>query len=194
MRLFGRLYDGMMQASRHRHANWYLGTISAAESSFFPIPPDVMLAPMTLARPREWAFLAALTTAASVVGGMFGYLIGHFLLDAALPLIERLGYLSAYQQASDWFGRYGFWAVFAAGFTPVPYKVFTISAGAAQMALLPFLLGSLIGRGGRFFLVAGLVRALGPRIEPRLRQYVDTIGWTVLGVLAIGLLSWQVAR
>lgn len=194
MRLFGRLYDWMMQASRHRHANWYLGAVSLAESSFFPIPPDVMLAPMTLARPREWLRLATLTTVTSVIGGLLGYCIGYFLLDATLPLVERLGYLPAYEKATDWFDRYGFWAVFAAGFTPIPYKVFTVSAGAAQMALLPFVLGSLIGRGGRFFLVAGLVRALGPTIEPKLRQYVDAIGWTVLVLLALGLLIWQLTR
>lgn len=191
MRIFGRLYDWMMAASRHRHANWYLGAISVAESSFFPVPPDVMLAPMTLARPRDWAYLAALTTLTSVVGGMLGYLIGYHLLDVALPLIEQWGYLPAYQTAVGWFERYGFWAVFAAGFTPIPYKVFTISAGAAHMALLPFVLGSVVGRGGRFFLVAGLVRALGPSFEPKLRQYVDTIGWASLGLLAIGLWLWQ---
>ncbi|MFC4251361.1 MAG: YqaA family protein [Sinimarinibacterium flocculans] len=191
---FGRLYDWMMRASRHRHANWYLGAVSAAESSFFPIPPDVMLAPMTLARPRDWAFLALLTTAASVLGGLLGYAIGHFLLDAALPLIERLGYLPAYVKVGAWFERYGFWAVFVAGFTPVPYKIFTISAGAAQMGLLPFVVGSLVGRGGRFLLVAGLIRIAGPRIEPTLRRYVDAIGWTVLVLLAVGLLAWQTVR
>lgn len=191
MRIFGKLYDWMMAASRHRHANWYLGAISVAESSFFPVPPDVMLAPMTLARPRDWAYLAALTTLTSVAGGMLGYLIGYHLLDAALPLIEQWGYLPAYQTAVRWFERYGFWAVFAAGFTPIPYKVFTISAGAAHMALLPFVLGSVVGRGGRFFLVAGLVRALGPRFESQLRKSVDTVGWVALALLAAGLWLWQ---
>lgn len=191
MRIFGRLYDWMMVASRHRHATWYLGAISVAESSFFPVPPDVMLAPMTLARPRDWVFLATLTTLTSVAGGMLGYLIGHYLLDAAMPLIEQWGYLPAYKTAVGWFERYGFWAVFAAGFTPIPYKVFTISAGAAQMALLPFLLGSVVGRGGRFFLVAGLVRALGPRFEAQLAKSVDAIGWSALALLVIGLWLWQ---
>lgn len=191
MRLFSRLYDRMIGASRHRHAAWYLGVVSFAESSFFLLPPDVMLAPMTLSRPRDWAFLAALTTLTSVAGGLLGYLIGHFLLDAALPVIERCGYLPAYQIAVQWFERYGFWAIFAAGFTPVPYKLFTISAGAMQMGLLPFVLGSLIGRGGRFFLVAGLVRLVGPRIETQLRRYVDVIGWALLAVLIVGLWAWK---
>ncbi len=191
MRLFSRLYDWMISAARHRHASWYLGAVSVAESSFFPLPPDVMLAPMTLSRPRDWAFLAALTTLTSVAGGLLGYAIGHFLLDAALPLVEQWGYLPAYHTAVSWFERYGFWAIFAAGFTPIPYKVFTISAGAAQMALLPFVLGSLVGRGGRFFLVAGLVRLIGPRIEPQLRRSVDAIGWASLLLLLLGLWVWQ---
>lgn len=187
MRIFGPIYDWMIAASRHPHASWYLGAVSVAESSFFPVPPDVMLAPMTLARPREWAFLALLTTLTSVIGGVLGYLIGYFLLDAAMPLIERWGYQPAYETAVRWFAEYGFWAIFVAGFTPIPYKIFTISAGAAQMALLPFLLGSVVGRGGRFFLVAALVRALGPRIEPQLRRYVDVIGWCVLGLVGVGI-------
>lgn len=191
MRVFSRLYDWMMSASRHPHASWYLGAVSVAESSFFPLPPDIMLAPMTLSRPRDWLFLAALTTLSSVAGGLLGYLIGYFLLDAALPLIERWGYLDAYAAAVEWFERYGFWAIFAAGFTPIPYKVFTISAGAMHMGLLPFVLGSLVGRGGRFFLVAALVRALGPRIERHPRQYVDVIGWGVLLLLIVGLWVWR---
>ena len=187
MRLFGPIYDWMIGAARHPHANWYLGAVSVAESSFFPLPPDLMLAPMTLSRPRDWAFLAALTTATSVVGGLFGYLIGYFLIDAALPLIEAWGYLPAYRTAVGWFEQYGFWAIFAAGFTPIPYKVFTISAGAAQMGLLPFALGSLVGRGCRFFLVAGLVRVVGPRIENQLRRYVDAIGLGALALLGVAL-------
>lgn len=191
MRIFGRLYDRMLDAARHPYADWYLGVVSVAESSFFPIPPDVMLAPMALARPREWVFLATLTTLTSVIGGLIGYAIGHFALDAAMPLIEQWGYRPAYDTAVLWFERHGFWAIFVAGFTPIPYKIFTVSAGAAHMALLPFILGSLIGRGGRFFLVAGLLGVLGPRIEPRLRQFVDAIGWVTLAAVVIGVWLWQ---
>lgn len=191
MRIFSRLYDWMIGAARHRHAHWYLGAVSVAESSFFPLPPDVMLAPMTLSRPHDWAFLATLTTVTSVVGGLFGYAIGYFLIDAALPLLDSWGYLPAYRVAVGWFESYGFWAIFAAGFTPIPYKVFTISAGAAQMALLPFVVGSLVGRGGRFFLVAGLVRLLGPRVERQLRRYVDVIGLGLLLLLGVALWLWH---
>ncbi|MEQ1440219.1 YqaA family protein [Fontimonas sp. SYSU GA230001] len=187
MRVFAPVYDWMLAAARHPHARWYLGAVSVAESSFFPLPPDVMLVPMTLARPRDWAFLALLTTLASVAGGLIGYAIGYFVLDVVLPLIERWGYLAAYRTAAQWFEQYGVWVVFIAGFTPIPYKIFTISAGAAQMALLPFVVASVIGRGARFFLVAALVRALGPRVEPRLRPYVDVIGWCVLVLVGVGL-------
>lgn len=191
MGVFSRLYAWMLKVSRHPHAQWYLGGISFAESSFFPIPPDVMLAPMALAQPQRWWRLAALTTATSVLGGLFGYLIGYFLLDTVMPLIERWGYLPAYGTAVRWFEQYGFWAIFIAGFTPVPYKIFTISAGAAHMALLPFLVGSIIGRGGRFFLVAGLVRLLGPSFEKHLLRYVDRIGWLMLALIVAGFALWK---
>jgi membrane protein YqaA with SNARE-associated domain len=189
MRFFSRLYVWALQASRHRHADWYLGGVSVAESSFFPIPPDVMLAPMTLARPADWLWLAGLTTVCSVLGGLLGYAIGLFLLDVALPLIERAGYLPAYETAVDWFARYGFWAIFLAGFTPIPYKVFTISAGAAQMALIPFVAGSLVGRGLRYFLIAGLVRVLGVRFEQQLFRHIDLLGWISV-LLVVLLLVW----
>ncbi len=191
MRIFGRLYDWMLRAARHRHAHWYLGATSAAEASFFPLPPDVMLAPMVLSQPQRWLRLAAWTTLTSVGGGLLGYLIGYFLLDAVLPLIDRWGYRPAYETAVGWFEHYGFWAVLTAGFTPIPFKVFTISAGAAQMNMLLFVLGALAGRGGRFFLVSGLMRWFGGSLEPHLKRYIDVIGWAALVVLAVGLWIWK---
>lgn len=190
MQPFRRLYDWVIQLARHRHAEGWLAGLSFAESSFFPVPPDVMLAPMAIARPdRAWR-LAAITTVTSVLGGMFGYLIGYFLIDSALPMIERAGYLPAYQRAVDWFDHYGFWAILLAGFTPIPYKVFTVAAGAVTLSAPVFLLGSILGRGGRFFLVAGLCKALGPVFETRLLRYIDLIGWTVLGLLAVAVAAW----
>lgn len=187
--MFKKLYDWMMQACRHPHAPWYLGGVSFAESSFFPIPPDVMLAPMSLAQPqRAWRY-AAITTVTSVLGGVLGYLIGVYLLDLAMPLVEKFGYRPAYDTAVAWFEAYGFWAIFVAGFTPIPYKVFTISAGAAAMPLLPFVAGSLVGRGMRYFLIAGIVRWAGPRIEPQLIRYIDAIGWLCLALI-VALVVW----
>lgn len=188
MRIFSSLYDRALRWSSHRHAPWYLGGVSFAESSFFPIPPDVLLAPMTLAQPRLWWRYAALTTIASVVGGLLGYVIGYFALEAISPLLERAGYMPAYRAAHAWFDRWGFWAIFVAGFTPIPYKVFTIAAGAAHMPALPFVVGSAIGRGARFFLVAALVRWGGPGIEPHLRRHVDTIGWLSVALVVIAYL------
>jgi membrane protein YqaA with SNARE-associated domain len=188
MKLFSPLYRRAMIWSRHPRAPWYLGGLSFAESSFFPVPPDVMLAPMALANPQRWFFLALLTTLTSVAGGVFGYLIGYFAIDAILPWLQESRYWPAYQTAVEWFGIWGFWAVFIAGFSPIPYKVFTIAAGALSMALLPFILASLVGRGLRFFLVAGLMAWGGARMEAALHRYVDWLGWaTVAVVLLVGL-------
>ncbi len=184
MKLFSRLYEWTMRWSEHRHAPRILAGLSFAESSFFPIPPDVMLAPMSLARPeRAWHY-AMLTTLASVVGGMLGYLIGMFAFEWVEPLIQQAGYAEAYAEAGQWFDRWGIWVIFLAGFSPIPYKVFTISAGVVGMAFLPFVLASAVGRGARFFLVSGLMVWGGERMQRILRDYIDRVGW-VLVVVAI---------
>ena len=191
MRIFSVLYDKVLRWAAHPHAPWYLGALSFAESSFFPIPPDVMLAPMTLARPQlAWRY-ALLTTAASVLGGMFGYAIGYFALDAVEGLLHDAGYWEKYLLVRDWFDRWGFLAVFIAGFSPIPYKLFTISAGALGMNLPLFVVASFIGRGGRFYLVAGLIRFGGERMERKLREYIDGIGWAVVALCIIGIAVWQ---
>ena len=177
--------------ARHRHATKYLGGLSFSESVFFPIPPDVMLAPMALSQPaRAWQF-AFITTIASILGGIAGYWLGYFAFDAWLaPLIESWGYTHKIETAMQWFKDYGVWVVFLAGFSPIPYKIFTVSAGFLQMAFLPFVLASAIGRGARFFLVAALMRWGGAAMEQKLRQYVEVLGWAVviLAVLAYLLL------
>ena len=150
-----------------------------------------MLAPMVMARPERALPLALLTTVASVIGGVIGFFIGLWLLDAAMPLIIDMGYLPAYETARLWFEQWGFWAVFLAGFTPIPYKVFTIAAGAGGMFLPLFVAASLVGRGGRFFLVALLVRWGGPKIEPHLKRYMDQIAWSTLAILVLGLLAYR---
>jgi membrane protein YqaA with SNARE-associated domain len=183
--IFSPLYDLAMRWARHRHAPWYLGGLSFAESSFFPIPPDVMLAPMSLANPaRAWWF-AALTTVTSVAGGLFGYLIGVFAFDLVEPLIHEMGYWGKYEQARAWFVEWGFWAIFLAGFSPIPYKVFTITAGVISMALAPFVIASFIGRGARFFLVAALMAWGGERMEKTLRRYIDRIGWILVLLIVL---------
>ncbi len=186
MALFSGLYDRVLGWSRHRHATGYLGALSFAESSFFPIPPDVMLAPMTLATPNRWVRLALITTLASVAGGILGYFIGLFSIDQITPYLERWGYMDGLERARDWFGKYGFWAVFIAGFSPIPYKVFTIAAGATGMLFPVFVAASFVGRGARFFLVAGLVRWGGAPFEAKIRQHIDLLG--ILAIVAVVLL------
>jgi membrane protein YqaA with SNARE-associated domain len=191
MRLFSVLYDRVLQWSAHPLAERYLAALSFAESSFFPIPPDVMLAPMTLAQPRRGWRYAAVTTVASVLGGMAGYAIGWLGIDAVAPQLERLGYLDTYETAVAWFEEYGFLAILAAGFSPIPYKIFTIAAGALTMFFPGFVLASLLGRGARFFLVAGIIVIGGPRMEPLLRKYVDRIGWATVVVIVLAVIIWQ---
>lgn len=192
MNFFSRLYARVMQWSQHRHAPRYLMGLSFAESSFFPIPPDVMLAPMSLAQPQRALHFALLTTVASVAGGIAGYLIGYFALDALTPWLQSIGYWPKIEQVKLWFTEWGVWVVFLAGFSPIPYKLFTITAGALSMALVPFVLASLIGRGARFYLVAGLMIWGGERMEATLRRYMDAIGWFVvlLVVVGYGIYKW----
>lgn len=193
MKLFGPLYDRVLGWSRHPHAERYLGAMSFAESSFFPIPPDVMLAPMCLAeRSRAWRY-ATVTTIASVLGGIAGYAIGFLLFEAIEPWLRTSHYWPAYEQSRAWFDTYGVWVVLLAGFSPIPYKIFTIAAGVAALNPVLFLIASAAGRGARFFLVAGLIRAGGERFEAGLRQNVERLGWASV-VLVAALIGWLTIR
>ena len=159
--------------------------MSFAESSFFPIPPDVMLMPMSLATPKKAFYFAWLTTLFSVLGGVLGYAIGYWGMDLLLPMIESMGYLDKIQRAEQFFADYGVWVILMAGFSPVPYKLFTITAGASSMALLPFILASIIGRGARFFLVAGIMKWGGAKMEAGIRKWVDWLGWAFVLVVSL---------
>jgi|TARA_B100001063_G_scaffold163398_1_gene152464 membrane protein YqaA with SNARE-associated domain len=186
LKLFQPCYDLALRWSKHPAASRYLALLSFAESVIFPIPPDVMLAPMSLSQPsRAWHF-ALITTLASIVGGVAGYLLGFFAFDTLLqPFIESSGYAHKLETAIGWFEAYGVWVVFLAGFSPIPYKIFTVSAGFLQMAFLPFLIASAIGRGARFFLVATLMKWGGARMEEQLRKYVEVLGWAVVGLAIV---------
>lgn len=185
MRLFSKLYTKVLAWSRHKYASYWLALVSFTESFCFVIPPDIMLAPMTLAKPEKAWFYAGLTTIASVVGGLVGYLIGMYAFQAVEPWLVSLGYQEAYQTVERWFSEWGFWAIFVAGFTPIPFKLFTIAAGVASMALAPFILGALISRGLRYYLVASLMWWGGERFEKYLHTWIDRIGWVTLAVIVI---------
>lgn len=186
--MFAKSYARILAWSGRPRAAWYLGALSFAESSFFPVPPDVLLAPMVLARPQRAWRLAAWTTATSVAGGVAGFVIGAEALDSLRPLLVHQGYWDPYLQARDWFGAWGFWAVLIAGFSPIPYKVFALAAGAVSMSLPLFVLASFAGRGGRFFLVAALMASGGARMELALRRNIDAIGWGSLAVVLVAYL------
>lgn len=192
MKIFSRLYDKVLTWAAHRHAIYYLIALAFSESSFFPIPPDVLLAPMCLAKPKRSWWYATITTISSAVGGLFGYLIGMFAFTLIQPYLQKFGYMPAYLTAHNWFTVWGFWALFIAAFSPIPYKVFTIAAGTLHMSIIPFIVASLIGRGLRFFLVAGLIFWGGEKMEHVLRKYVDWIGWIFVGLLVGGYFVYKI--
>ncbi len=185
MQLFGPMYDWAIRSSKHKHAPYYLSVLSFAESSFFPIPPDVMLAPMSIAKPKRAFYFAFITTLASVLGGILGYFIGLYFFEWIEPVLHQLGYWDKFLTVKEWFVEWGFWAVFLAGLSPIPYKLFTVSAGVLSMALLPFIAASIVGRGARFFLVAALMAYGGAKLEAKLRPWIERIGWAVVGLAAI---------
>ena len=189
MRIFTWLYGKVIAWSKHPKAAYYLGTLSFAESSFFPIPPDVMLAPMSVAQPNKaWRF-ALITTVTSVLGGVFGYFIGAFAFDFIQPWVQSSSHLPKFEMAKAWFDQWGVWVIFVAGFSPIPYKLFTVTAGLLSLALLPFVIASFIGRGARFFLVAGLLKYAGPKLESVMLKYVEWIGW-IMVLLLIAVIAY----
>ena len=192
MKLFSNIYKKVIELARHRYVEYYLGGLSFAESSFFPIPPDVMLMPMSLARPERWVRYAFLTTVASVLGGIAGYFIGVWAFEWLESILVTGGYAGKLDQAKSLFSTWGVWAVLAAGFSPIPYKLFTITAGALSMAFFPFLIASAIGRGARFFTVSGLVAKAGPGMEPIILKYIEWLGWLVVILLITIVIFTQV--
>ncbi|AXK84052.1 DedA family protein [Pseudolabrys taiwanensis] len=185
-----RLYDWAIDAAHKPHAMWTLGAISFAESSFFPLPPDVMLIPMSLARPQRAYVMALWCTVASVLGGLVGYAIGALLYDSVgLWLIHLYGYANKVEAFRTAYAEWGAWIILLKGLTPIPYKVVTITSGFAAYNIWLFLLFSIITRGARFFILAFLLHRYGEQareiIEKRLGFWV-TIGAAVLiaGIVA----------
>jgi len=186
VRIFTSLYEKILKLAGHRHALWYLIILSFTEASFFPVPVDVLLAPMVIARrSAAWRY-AAITTLASVAGGVLGYIIGMFAFPFAEPLLHDFGLWENFLKAQAWFSDWGFWALLIAGFLPIPYKVFTIAAGVLSMSLIPFIMASIIGRGGRFYLVTGVIVVGGEKMERLLHRYMDWIAWIV--IVAVGII------
>ncbi|MBA6416316.1 DedA family protein [Colwellia sp. 6M3] len=190
MKIFSALYEWTLKWAEHKFAPRILAVLTFAESVFFPIPPDVLLAPMVMAqREKAWRF-ATITTVASVLGGIVGYGLGYLMFDPWIqPLITEFGYQARFDKAMLWFSEWGVWVVFIAGFSPIPYKLFTVSAGFLNMAFLPFLIASAVGRGMRFFMVAGIIRWGGAAMEKKLKQWVDVLGWLVVIAIVVAYIA-----
>ncbi len=181
-----RLYDRTMELAAHRHALAALALVSFVESSVFPIPPDVLLIPMVLAdRARAWR-IAFVCTAASVLGGLAGYAIGHFVFDAVGgPILEFYGYQAEFAEFQDYYNAWGGWAVFVAGVTPFPYKVITILSGVTGLGIAVFAVSSVLARGLRFFVVAGLLWYFGESIRVFIERRLGLL-FTLFLILLIG--------
>ncbi|MBE9559153.1 MAG: DedA family protein [Proteobacteria bacterium] len=181
--IFAGLYNRVMVWAAHPHAERYLVAISIFESIFFPVPTALMVAPMAVAKPERAVRIALIATSMSVLGGIVGYYLGYFAITMIEPLLQDVGYWEKYMTAQRWFAEWGFWAVVIAGFSPIPFKLFTLTAGALSMAILPFVLAAIVGRAAHFFLVALLMAWAGPKLEPVVRKYIEWLGW--LSVLLV---------
>jgi membrane protein YqaA with SNARE-associated domain len=180
------LYLRTLALAATPRASWWLAAVSFAESSFFPIPPDVLLVPMALARPQRAWMLATICTIASVVGGMLGYLIGYAVFDQlARPIIQLYGYADKFAAFQATYAEWGLWIILIKGLTPIPYKIVTIASGAAHFDFWVFLGASILTRGGRFFLVATLLHFWGDAV----REFIDrrlTLVTSGIAVCVIG--------
>jgi membrane protein YqaA with SNARE-associated domain len=179
-----RLYDWCVDAAGKSHAAWILGGIAFAESSFFPVPPDLMLIPMALARPdRAWLF-AAICTVMSVLGGLFGYFIGSELYATAGHwLIQLYGYGDKMETFREAYAQYGAWIILLKGLTPIPYKIVTITSGFAGFSIGLFIIMSLISRGMRFFLIAFLLNRYGATARGFIEKRLGL--WAAVSLAAI---------
>ena len=180
------LYNWTMSLARGPHALWALALVSFIESSVFPIPPDVLMIPMIIARPNKAFLIAAVATISSVLGALLGYFIGFALFDLiGEPILSFYGKMHAFDDFAARFDQYGVWAVLIAGVTPFPFKVITIASGVLQFQLVPFLISAIIARGLRFFIVAGLLWKFGTPIRDFIEKRLGLV-FIVFCVVLIG--------
>lgn len=182
-----RLYEWTMTKAVHPHAEWWLAVISFVESSFFPIPPHPLLGLMCLAEPRKAIRFALITTVASVLGGLFGYAIGHFLYDTVgAQVLSALGLTESFPKAACYLREYGVEIILIKGATPIPFKLLTITAGFIAMPLVPFILASLASRGFQFLLVGALFRFFGAPIKAFIDKYLGLVTAGFFVIVAAG--------
>jgi membrane protein YqaA with SNARE-associated domain len=201
MKLFKPLYERALRWAAHRHAPWYLAVLSFVEAIIFPVMPEVMLAPMVLAKPEKWARYATISLAGSVLGALVGYALGHWAFDFVRPLLADLGWLPRIDeyvaeltkdaQMHPW---NAFWTLVLAGFLPIPLKIFTWASGIVGVPMLAFVASMIVGRGKRVFLLAGAIRLGGPRAEAALHRWIEPIGWLAVGLLVAVFIYFKFIR
>ena len=185
--MFRALYDWTLRLANHRHAIRSMAAVSFAESSIFPIPPDVMLVPMILARREQAYLIAAVCTLASVAGGILGYAIGYFLYDSVgLWLINLYGAHDAVGEMEIWYAEWGAAVILVKGLTPIPFKIVTIASGFFQYNFLSFVVLAAVTRGARFFAIAWLLKRYGAPMQEFIERRLTLIGWLCLVLLAGG--------
>ncbi|HSX59063.1 MAG TPA: DedA family protein [Tahibacter sp.] len=200
MRLFKPLYEKALVWAAHPQAERLLAGLSFIEAIIFPVMPEVMLAPMTLARPSHWFRYATVSLVFSLIGAVAGYALGHFAFEALRPLFDALGWLPAIDAMvlklrTEVAGNA--WAAFVmlvlAGFIPVPLKIFTWASGIVGIPMIAFIPGMIVGRGKRVYAVTGAIRLGGPKAEALLHKYVEWLGWLVVALL-VGVVVWLKLR
>ena len=201
MRLFKPLYEFALRWAARPRAEWYLAGLSFVEAFIFPIAPEIMLAPMTLAKPRCWARYATISLSGSILGAFVGYALGHYAFDLVRPLFADIGWLSSLDELvvrlrlemSQHAWR-AFGILVLAGFMPIPLKIFTWASGIVGVPLPAFVAGMLIGRGKRVYLLSGLIRLGGERTEAAIHSWIEWIGWGVLVLIALVVVYFRFRR
>ena len=185
-----KLYNKILELSAKPKTEKILGLVAFTESSFFPIPPDLLLIPMALSRPLKWIRLALITTIFSVLGGLIGYFIGVFLWETIGQYIIEIYHLeNKFSKFKENYNSQGALIVFIAGFTPIPYKLITIASGGMNLDLVIFILASTVSRGARFFLLTGIIRIFGNAAKLFIDKYFSLLTF-VIGFILILLILW----
>jgi membrane protein YqaA with SNARE-associated domain len=200
MKLFGPIYERALAWARNPHAPALLTGLSFTEAVFFPVPPEVMLAPMALSQPKRAFRFASLSLLGSLAGAVLGYALGHYAYELVKPLLVSLGWIDRIDEQVEYLRGIAadspwktFWILVLAGFTPIPLKFFTWASGIVGVPLLPFLASMAVGRGKRVYLIAAAIRLGGARAEAALHRWIEPLGWiaTALLLAGIGYLVWR---
>ena len=189
MKLFKPLYEFALRWAAHPLAEYYLAGLSFVEAFIFPVAPEVMLAPMTLAQPRRWARYATISLCGSIAGAFVGYALGHYAFHFVRPLLDDLGWLPALDDLIGKLRRESGWKIFVmlvlAGFLPIPLKIFTWASGIVGVPIPAFVAGMVVGRGKRVYILSGLIRLGGERTEQAIHKWAEWIGWGLIALIVV---------